>query len=198
MIIKIENHELKVDGKKIADLPKLTRDSKVSVYSVPAEYRENEIFFSAQEDGQPEEVPACTDYQLLAVLELEPHDDAVLEQAKKETLERAIADADDLLEVLEKDCAEREIKTWDQQAIEAASPNGAADLGLTNTIAKYRGIDPGELRDRVSTKSFMYKDASGAIIGSKQYVEDRIEEAQDLDELFAIVTVRERLSEAFS
>lgn len=184
-----------MDGVIIGELPKLTHESEVSVYSVPVEYRESGIFYAVKKDNEPVEIPACDEYQLAGVFLLPAHDGAILKQAKKETLARAIADADLLLKELERGCAEREIKTWDQQAIEAASPSGSEDLELTEAIARYRGIDPGELRDRVNTKSFMYKSASGAIIGSKQYVEDRIEEAGSLDELFAVITVAERLSE---
>lgn len=196
MKVQIEDHKLMIDGKEIADLPRLPFAADVLVYTVPVDYRDSGIFHSVREspDLAAMELPACSEYELIAVLELPPHDDAVLSQAKKEVLSIAIAEADQMLKVLEKDCTEREIKTWDQQAIEAASPSGAADLELTNTIARYRGVGSEDLRSRVNTKSFMYKSASGAIIGAKQFVEDRIEEAESLDDLFAVGTVLERIN----
>lgn len=194
MDIKIENHELIIDGVKIQDLPRFADAATVRVYSVPTEYRESGYFVSTAANGQAVEVPASSESELIAELELEPDDDAVLARAKKEMLQRVIKEADKLLGLLEQDNSEREVKTWDQQAIESAQ-TGSDDQVLIDAIARFRGISKEDLLRRIIFKSNYYKETAGAIIGAKQYVEDRIEEAQTLDELFALGSVQDRINE---
>lgn len=196
MNIKLENHQLMINS-EVIDLPRLSADSVVRVYSVPVDYRPSGYFYAVQERGHPMELPACSaaDYELVATLDLPAHEDAVLVNAKAEVLARAIEEADELLTQLEQDCSNREIKTWDQQAIEAASSGGDISREMVESIALYRGIEQADLIQRINLKTSAYKKRAGAIIGAKQFVEDRIEEAADLDQLFAVVSVQERLDE---
>lgn len=195
MSIKLENHQLIINGVAV-DLPQLPADSVVRVYSVPIDYRPSGYFYTVQAQGQPTELPACdtSDYKLLATLNLPAHEYAVLLNAKQEVLARVIEEADELLTQLEQDCSNREIKAWDQQAIEAT---GSGDISreMVESIALYRGIEQADLIQRINLKTSAYKKRAGAIIGAKQYVEDRIEEAVDLDQLFAVVSVQGRLDE---
>lgn len=193
MSIKLENHQLIINGEAI-NLPRLSADSVVRVYSVPVDYRPSGYFHAIQEQGHPMELPACNadDYELVVTLDLPAHEEAVLLNAKAEVLARAIEEADQLLEQLERDSSNREIKTWDQQAIEATS-SGDISREMVESIALYRGIEQADLIQRINLKTSAYKKRAGAIIGAKQFVEDRIEEAVDLDQLFSVVSVQERL-----
>lgn len=194
MNLQIENHALWVDGEKLADLPRVHYDCEVIAYSVPKAYRASGIYYSVNRTGADEaiELPASSTYRLIKSLNLPADEGAVLNQAKKEILERAIEEADSLLALLEKGSSEREVKTWDQQVFEATLGSGDPKR-LLDVMARYRGIEEPDLADRVIFKSGYYKDAAGAIIGSKQYVEDRIEEAQTLDDLFSVISVQERI-----
>lgn len=193
MSIKLENHQLIIND-EVINLPRLSADSIVRVYTVPVDYRPSGYFYAIQEQGHPMELPACSaaDYELVATLDLPAHEDAVLLNAKAEVLARAIEEADQLLEQLERDSSSREIKTWDQQAIEATS-SGDISREMVEAIALYRGIEQADLIQRINLKTSAYKKRAGAIIGAKQFVEDRIEEAVDLDQLFSVVSVQERL-----
>lgn len=193
MSIKLENHQLIINGEAI-NLPRLSADSVVRVYSVPVDYRPSGYFHAIQEQGHPMELPACNadDYELVVTLDLPAHEEAVLLNAKAEVLARAIEEADQLLKQLERDSSNREIKTWDQQAIEATS-SGDISREMVESIALYRGIEQADLIQRINLKTSAYKKRAGAIIGAKQFVEDRIEEAVDLDQLFSVVSVQERL-----
>lgn len=189
--MNIENHKLYIDEVEIQDLPQLAQEATVRVYSVPTAYRANGYFIAV---GVPAEIPASSEYELLGEMVLEASDEAILIQAKKEILERAIKEADCLLSMLEKDSSEREVKTWDQQAIESAQ-TGSNDQILIDAIATFRGISKEDLLQRIVFKSNYYKETAGAIIGAKQYVEDRIDDAQTLDDLFALGSVQSRLNE---
>lgn len=191
MSIKLENHQLIINGEAV-DLPQLPADSVVRVYAVPTNYRKSGYFYAIQEQGCPMELPGCSDYALVSTFELQAHEEAVLLNAKQEVLARAIHEADQLLEQLERDSSSREIKTWDQQAIEATS-SGDISREMVESIALYRGIEQADLIQRINLKTSAYKKRAGAIIGAKQFVEDRIEEAVDLDQLFSVVSVQERL-----
>lgn len=195
MNLQIENHALWVDGEKLADLPRVHYDCEVIAYSVPKAYRASGIYYSVNRTGADEaiELPASSTYRLIKSLNLPADEGAVLSQAKKEILEQAIAEADLLLETLEEGCAEREIKTWDQQAIEAASSGAENDLVLVDSIALYRGVGSEDLVGRINDKSIAYKKAAGAIIGAKQYVEDQIQAAESVEDLFAVISVKERI-----
>lgn len=193
MSIKLENHQLIINGEAI-NLPRLSADSVVRVYSVPVDYKPSGYFHAIQEQGHPMELPACNadDYELVVTLDLPAHEEAVLLNAKAEVLARAIEEADQLLEQLERDSSSREIKTWDQQAIEATS-SGDISREMVESIALYRGIEQADLIQRINLKTSAYKKRAGAIIGAKQFVEDRIDEAVDLDQLFSVISVQERL-----
>lgn len=193
MSIKLENHQLIINGEAI-NLPRLSADSAVRVYSVPVDYQPSGYFHAIQEQGHPMELPACNadDYELVVTLDLPAHEEAVLLNAKAEVLARAIEEADQLLEQLERDSSNREIKTWDQQAIEATS-SGDISREMVESIALYRGIEQADLIQRINLKTSAYKKRAGAIIGAKQFVEDRIDEAVDLDQLFSVISVQERL-----
>lgn len=193
MSIKLENHQLIINGEAI-NLPRLSADSVVRVYSVPVDYQPSGYFHAIQEQGHPMELPACNadDYGLVVTLDLPAHEEAVLLNAKAEVLARAIEEADQLLEQLERDSSSREIKTWDQQAIEATS-SGDISREMVESIALYRGIEQVDLIQRINLKTSAYKKRAGAIIGAKQFVEDRIDEAVDLDQLFSVISVQERL-----
>lgn len=55
------------------------------------------------------------------------------------------------------------------------------------TIATARGIDLRTLCDKAIEKATLYRQASGALIGKRQGLQDRVELVQSLDELNLIV-----------
>lgn len=79
----IENHTLYVETFTYP-LPNLVAPSKVHVWRVPTDYRPDGIFYSVQPIGQPIEIPACagSDAEYLGQLDLDPHPDAMLAEAK--------------------------------------------------------------------------------------------------------------------
>ncbi|HAF92360.1 MAG TPA: hypothetical protein DCG67_11465 [Pseudomonas sp.] len=93
---------------------------------------------------------------------------------------------------------EREVSSWPQQVkdAEAIQADETATTPLLDALASARGIDRVDLAARVLTKADAYAQASGAIIGARQRIEDLLEAAQDADAVGAIPALRELLAGA--
>ena len=82
-MLTIENRTLIIDDQSIA-IPHLTKPATVRAWRVPTEYRENGIFVSVTPVGEPQEIPACDlrQCEYLGEAALDPHPDALLDEAK--------------------------------------------------------------------------------------------------------------------
>ena len=197
MSIIIQNHALFADGVKIQDLPAWPVDATVVVWTVPTDYVSSGYFVDAALPGQPRALPACalSGAARIATLTLPASDVAVVEQARAERLAAANAAAETMLSQLDATYPTREVLTWDQQVKEAEGvlAGGGAAATLLQSLAATRGIDVPDLADRVLTKSALYKAASGAIMGARQWVEDQLSEAGTIDDVLLVPTVEQRL-----
>jgi sulfur carrier protein ThiS len=193
----IENHTLTI-GDHSEPLPHLPQAATIRVWAVPTEYRESGYFVSVQAHGQPVELPACdaAAAELLATLDLPASEAAQLDAARAERAAAARIDADQLLATLSVSYPEREVSSWPQQVkdAEAIQADETATTPLLDALASARGIDRVDLAARVLTKADAYAQASGAIIGARQRIEDLLEAAQDADAVGAIPTLRELLA----
>jgi len=71
---------------------------------------------------------------------------------------------------------EGEVSTFDKQESEAKAfiADNTADTPLLDALATNREIDKAELATRIVTKATAFSAASGAIIGKRQKLEDRL------------------------
>lgn len=191
--MEIQNGALVVDvdgSTMTVPLPEVPVAATVKAWRVPEAYRPGNLFIAVTLPGQPEDVPACNpaDAVLLGVLTLEPTEAATLAAAKAAKLA-------EVNEACERDGAallagypESEIKTWPQQATEAAAhvADPDADTPLLDAIAQARGLTVDDLAGRVLTKETMYKAAAGGLLGKRQSLEDLIDVAATLEDVAAI------------
>lgn len=193
----ITDHVLHI-GAHAEPLPHLPQAAIVRAWAVPAEYRESGYFVSVQPHGQPAELPACdaAAAQLLATLDLPASPLAQLAAARAERCAAAAAEADRLLAELSIAYPEREIASWPQQVREALAlqADEAAATPLLDALASARGIDRTDLAARVLTKADAYAQASGAIIGARQRIEDLLDAAADAEALAAVPSLGELLA----
>lgn len=94
--MQITDHTLAIDDISFP-LPKMARKAIVKAWRVPAEYRSCGVFVAVTPVGEAEEVPACDQSQcaLIGALELDPHPDALLEEAKNRKKEAIEAERDE-------------------------------------------------------------------------------------------------------
>jgi hypothetical protein len=94
--MQITDHTLAIDDMSFP-LPKLTRKAIVKAWRVPKDYRSDGVFFAVTPIGDAEEVPACDPSQcvLIGALDLDPHPDALLEEAKNRKKEAIEAERDE-------------------------------------------------------------------------------------------------------
>lgn len=193
----INDHVLHI-GEHTEPLPHLPQAATVRVWAVPAEYRESGYFISVQPHGQPAELPACdaTAAQLLATLDLPASPLAQLAAARAERCAAARIDADEMLAELSASYPEREVASWSQQVkeAEALQADETAAVPLLDTLAAARGIERADLAARVLAKANAYALASGAIIGTRQRIEDLLDVATDADALAAVPSLGELLA----
>ncbi len=187
--MEIKDHVL-IIGDYAEELPRLPFAATVSVWQVTKEYVESGYFVTARVYGEPETIPACSqkDAVLLGRLELEPHPDAMLTAAKKSRLAVINEAFDRDFRGLSERYPQGEISTWPQQLkeAEAVSRGLKAETPLLATMAAFRGIAPETLAGKVLTKSAAYSEAAGRLIGFRQAMEDAIEKAETLDEVYAV------------
>jgi len=189
--ITITNHVLFADGVQVQELPKLAKDAVVRVWTVPVDYAANGYFVDVQPSGGVPTIPACdsSQIQLIAMLELEASEEAVISQAKSERLAQAGQAAERLLVFLSKSYPQGEVSSWPQQVKEAedlASNPDTAVTPLIDALAASRNVPRDELATRILIKTEQYSVASGAIIGIRQRIEDMLDAAQTHDDVLAV------------
>lgn len=181
--MNIENETLTINGQSIV-LPEIQSDAKVRVWSVPLVYRENGLFVAVNLPGRPDEIPACSlaDTQYLGELGYPAAESHKVAAAKTAKLVAINAACELALGELTSTYPPGELQSWPQQVQEAAAlqldPPGAAPL-LT-VIAETRGVPLKLLAERVQDKAITYAHGSGAIIGKRQALEDRLGAAATL------------------
>lgn len=199
MNVLIIDHLLTINDAEVEQLPRHPVPARVDVWAVPTAYRESGYFVSTSTAGQPRALPACAaaDAEHIATLTLDPDPSMMAKDARAERLRQANDEADELLAVLDAAYPDREVLTWDQQAKEAEAimADSEAETPLLQSLAASRGIDVQDLASRVLVKSSLYKQASGSIMGARQWVEDRLGEAQSHDDVLAVPTISDRLAE---
>lgn len=82
-----------------------------------------------------------------------------------------------------------EMQTWDQQAAEATAytANNAAPTPLLSAIAQARGMDVATLAAHVLANKAAWVAISGGIVGQRLAFQDKLDAAQDLAAVAAIV-----------
>ncbi|CAM3790405.1 hypothetical protein [Castellaniella denitrificans] len=192
--MKIEDGKLVVDidGSTMqVPLPAVAGTSRVKAWQVPEAYRAGRLFVSVIQPGQVEEVPACApgSAQYLGELTLEPADDAALRAAKASKLAEINAACDLAGKAVLAGYPDVEIKTWPQQAAEAAAyqADSQAEVPLLTKIAADRGLTVADLATRVQAKEAAFKAAAGGLLGMRQALEDQIDAAAGVEDLAGIV-----------
>ena len=113
-----------------------------------------------------------------------------LEEAKAAKLAEINAACDAILNAAVQTYPNSEVLTFDQQTAEAkaylASGN-AADAPLLSALATGRGIEFGDLVNRVMAKHNAFSVLSGAVIGQRQALEDRLNACGTTEEVNAII-----------
>lgn len=111
-----------------------------------------------------------------------------LADAKAAKLSEINAACQRALESLTPTYPERELTTFDKQETEARAylADTTAFTPLLSALATARGIELADLVQRVIAKADAFAAASGAIIGQRQALEDRLDAAQTLEDVQAI------------
>lgn len=112
-----------------------------------------------------------------------------LEEAKAAKLAEINAACQSTLEALTPTYPERELTTFDKQESEARAylADATASTPLLSALAAARGIELADLVQRVIAKADAFAVASGSIIGQRQALEDRLDAAQTVEDVRAIV-----------
>lgn len=119
----------------------------------------------------------------------EPTPEELLAQAKTDKLAEINAACQSTLEALTPTYPERELATFDKQESEARAylADPAASTPFLSALAAARGIELADLVQRVIAKADAFTSASGYIIGQRQALEDRLDAAETLDDVRAVV-----------
>lgn len=112
-----------------------------------------------------------------------------LEEAKAAKLAEINAECQRMLESLTPTYPERELTTFDKQESEARAyaADATASTPLLSALAAGRGIELADLAQRVIAKADAFTIASGFIIGQRQALEDRLDAAQTVDDVQAVI-----------
>lgn len=119
----------------------------------------------------------------------EPTPEELLAQAKTDKLAEINAACQSTLEALTPTYPERELATFDKQESEARAylADPAASTPFLSALAAARGIELADLVQRVIAKADAFTSASGYIIGQRQALEDRLDAAETLEDVRAVV-----------
>ena len=119
----------------------------------------------------------------------EPTPEELLAQAKADKLAEINAACQSTLEALTPTYPERELTTFDKQESEARAylADPAASTPFLSALAAARGIELADLVQRVIAKADAFTSASGYIIGQRQALEDRLDAAETLEDVRAVV-----------
>ena len=118
-----------------------------------------------------------------------PTSEELLAQAKADKLAEINAVCQSTLEALTPTYPERELTTFDKQESEARAylADPTASTPLLSALAAGRGIELADLVQRVIAKADAFTIASGFIIGQRQALEDRLDAAQTVDDVQAVI-----------
>ena len=118
-----------------------------------------------------------------------PTSEELLAQAKADKLAEINAVCQSTLEALTPTYPERELTTFDKQESEARAylADPTASTPLLSALAAGRGIELADLVQRVIAKADAFTLASGFIIGQRQALEDRLDAAQTVDDVQAVI-----------
>lgn len=112
-----------------------------------------------------------------------------LAEAKSTKLSEINTVTDATIAVLTETYPDREIATFDKQESEARAyvADPMSSTPFLSALAAARGIELADLVQRVITKADAFTSASGYIIGQRQALEDRLDAAQTVDDVRAVV-----------
>ena len=112
-----------------------------------------------------------------------------LDEVKAAKLLEINTECQRVLESLTPTYPERELTTFDKQESEARAylADATASTPLLSALAAARGIELADLVQRVIAKADAFAVASGSIIGQRQALEDRLDAAQTVEDVRAIV-----------
>lgn len=179
-------------------LKPVNQDAKVTVWSVPTDYRAEGVFIALTEQGQPEEIPACnlSDCTMLGTLDLAANPATQLIAMRDARKANAVVDTDKQLAALAAGYPEREISSWPQQIkeAEALSLNPEAETPLLSAMVAARDITREILASRILRNAAAYSEGAGQILGIRHHIDDLLDAATTLDELRAVPTVHALLS----
>lgn len=124
-----------------------------------------------------------------ARLDAEANKPPTLEEAKAAKLAEINAECQHMLESLTLTYPERELTTFDKQESEARAylADPTASTPFLSALAAARGIKLADLVQRVIAKADAFTSASCYIIGQRQALEDRLDAAQTVDDVRAVV-----------
>ena len=124
-----------------------------------------------------------------ARLDAEANKPPTLDEAKAAKLAEINAACQSTLESLTPTYPERELTTFDKQESEARAyaADATASTPFLSALAAARGIELADLVQRVIAKADAFTSASGYIIGQRQALEDRLDAAQTVDDVRAVV-----------
>lgn len=134
--------------------------------------------------------PATKTWSQLPVDEAYPPPvDPPLEEVKAAKLAEINAECQRMLESLTPTYPERELTTFDKQESEARAyaADATASTPFLSALAAARGIELADLVQRVIAKADAFTVASGYIIGQRQALEDRLDAAQTVEDVQAVV-----------
>ena len=114
-----------------------------------------------------------------------------LEEAKALKLAEINAACDSILKTAVKTYPDTEVMTFDQQVKEAEAyiADPSSPVSLLVSLASARGIELADLVERVMAKHQSYSLLSGAVIGQRQALEDRLNACETIDDVNAIVVL---------
>ena len=112
-----------------------------------------------------------------------------LDEARAEKLSEINAACDAALASLTATYPERELFSFERQEREARSliAGDASDTAHITAIAKGRGIPVEELAQKIVAKADAFSVASGMLIGHRQALETKVEEAATKEDVAAVV-----------
>ena len=135
--------------------------------------------------------PSAGDFAALGVTPVPdpvPTHEEELARAKAAKLAEINAACQRALEALTPTYPERELTTFDKQESEARAylADATAPMPFLSALAAVRGIELADLVQRVIAKADAFAASSGAIIGQRQALEDRLDAAQTFEDVQSI------------
>lgn len=111
-----------------------------------------------------------------------------LEEAKSAKLAEINGACDSILKTAVKTYPDTEVMTFDQQVREAQAylADPSSTVSLLASLASARGIELADLAARVMAKHQAFSVLSGAVIGQRQALEDRLDACTSLEEVNAL------------